>query len=109
MQLAMLQHMRIGGNTGQLTDSGESVMRIGVNTSQLTDSVESVMRIGGNTGQLTDSDKSVMRIGGNTKRCHFSFPVFLKKPVSINIFYNIYSYIAYIILFGFGSSTKSFL
>ena len=30
--------MRIGGNTGQLTDSGESVMRIGGNTGQLIDS-----------------------------------------------------------------------
>ena len=38
--------MRIGGNTGQLTDSFESVMRIGGNTGQsLTDSGESVMRI----------------------------------------------------------------
>jgi len=38
--------MKIGGNTGQLTDSGESVMRIGGNTGQsLTDSGESVMRI----------------------------------------------------------------
>ena len=42
--------MRIGGNTGQLTDSGDSVMRIGGNTGQLTDSGESFMRIGGNTG-----------------------------------------------------------
>ena len=54
--------MRIGGNTGQLTDSVEAVMRIGGNTGQLTDSVELVMRIGGNTDQLTDSGKSVMRI-----------------------------------------------
>ena len=58
--------MRIVGNTGQLTDSGDSVMRIGGNTGQLTDSGKSVMRIGGNTGQLTDSGESVMRIGGNT-------------------------------------------
>ena len=60
--------MRIGGNTGQLTDSGESIMRIGgIIIGQLTDSSESVMRIGGIIiGQLTDSGESVMRIGGNT-------------------------------------------
>ena len=59
----------MGSNTGPLTDSGESVMRIGRNTGQLTDSGgqltdsgESVMRIGGNTGPLTDSGESVMRI-----------------------------------------------
>ena len=35
-------------------------------TGQLTDSGKSVMRIGGNTGQLTgDSGESVMRIDGN--------------------------------------------
>ena len=51
--------------SGQLTESGESVMRIGGNTGQLTDSDESVMRIGGILiGQLTDSGEAVMRIGG---------------------------------------------
>jgi len=43
------------------------------------------------------------------KRCHFSFPVFLKKPVSTHIFWNIYRYTAYIILFGFSSSSWSLL
>ena len=53
--------MRIGGNTGQLSDSGESVMRIGgIIIGQSTDSGESVIRIGGILiGQSTDSGESV--------------------------------------------------
>ena len=47
--------IRIGGNTGQMADMGESVMRIGGNTGQMADSGKSVIRIGGNTGQMADS------------------------------------------------------
>ena len=49
------------------------------------------------------------QVEGDIKRCHFSFPVFLKKPVSTHIFWNIYRYTAYIILFGFSSSSWSLL
>ena len=57
--------MRIGGNTGHLSDSVESVMRIGgIIIGQSTDSGESVMRIGGNTGPLTDSGESVIESVG---------------------------------------------
>ena len=38
--------MRIGGNTGQMADMGESVMRIGGNTGQMADMGKSVTRIG---------------------------------------------------------------
>ena len=57
-----------------------------------------------------DRFKNKRVVSGKTyKRCHFSFPVFLKKPVSIYNFQWNCSYIAYIILFEFSSLSWALL
>ena len=43
------------------------------------------------------------------KRCHFSFPVFLKKPVSVHNLRNNNGYVANTILFGYSKHRGTLL